>query len=68
LDPSTLPKFADPLPIPAVAKNTGRKYRIEMRRILAKLHRDLPPTPMWAYGGSVPGPTIETRAGEPVRI
>jgi spore coat protein A len=68
LDPSTLPKFADPLPIPAVAKSTGRKYRIEMRRILAKLHRDLPPTPMWAYGGSVPGPTIETRAGEPVRI
>ena len=39
-------------------------YRIEMRQVAAKLHRDLPPTSLWAYGGTVPGPTIETRSGE----
>ena len=27
------------------------------------MHRDLPPTRMWSYGGSMPGPTIETRSG-----
>ena len=39
-------------------------YRIAARAISAKLHRDLPPTRLWAYGGSVPGPTFETLSGE----
>ncbi len=43
-------------------------YRIEQRQIAAKLHRDLPATSLWAYGGSVPGPTIETRSGEGLMV
>ncbi len=39
-----------------------------MRQIEAKLHRDLPATSLWSFGGSVPGPTIETRSGEPLVI
>ncbi len=39
-----------------------------MRQIAVKLHRDLPPTSMWAYGGSVPGPTIEVRSGEEIQV
>ncbi len=35
-----------------------------MRAVETKLHRDLPPTPLWTYGGSFPGPTFETRSGE----
>jgi spore coat protein A len=35
-----------------------------MRQIAAKLHRDLPPTSMWGFGGVVPGPTIEVRSGQ----
>ena len=34
----------------------------------AKLHRDLPPTPMWGFNGSVPGPTIEAKSNQPIQI
>jgi spore coat protein A len=39
-----------------------------MRQTEQRLHRDLPPTRVWSYGGGIPGPTIETRAGEPLLI
>ena len=76
LDPTTLTPFVDPLPLPPVAKpiehrpapgNPAEKvpfYRVSMRAITAKLHRDLPPTHLWSYGGSVPGPTFDTRSGQ----
>jgi len=73
LDPNTLARFVDPLPLLPPARSMGRHseggrhaplYRIPMRQIAAKLHRDLPPTPMWGFGGRVPGPTVETRTGE----
>jgi spore coat protein A len=34
-----------------------------MRETPIRIHRDVPPTQMWSYAGSVPGPTIETRSG-----
>jgi spore coat protein A len=37
---------------------------VAMQAISAKLHRDLPPTNLWAYGGSVPGVLFDTRSGE----
>ena len=80
LDPDALARFVDPLPLPSIAKPEGLRavpailggrpgeqaplYRLGMREIFAKLHRDLPPTRLWTYGGSVPGPTFETRSGE----
>ena len=74
LDPHTLAKFADPLPIPPLAVSSGEKraadghkvpfYRIAMRQTEAKLHRDLPPTRLWTFGGTWPGPTIEARSGK----
>ncbi|GHD02677.1 hypothetical protein GCM10010313_16710 [Streptomyces violarus] len=33
-----------------------------------RLHPQLPPTLMWGYDGQVPGPTIEVRRGQRVRI
>ncbi len=33
-----------------------------------RLHPQLPPTLMWGYDGRVPGPTIEVRRGQRVRI
>jgi len=76
-----LEKFVDPLPIPPVAKSVGALphaagaparpavfYRLTMRQVQTHVHRDLPPTPMWSYGETVPGPTIEARSGQPVRI
>jgi spore coat protein A, manganese oxidase len=89
LDPNSLARFVDPLPIPAIAKPSSRKpvpamllaslnkeeraeaartplpyYRLSIREITAKLHRDLPPARLWSYGGTMPGPTFETRSGE----
>jgi spore coat protein A len=63
----------DPLPIPEIARSIGPKggaprFRIEMRAAAVKLHRDLAPTPLWTYGGSFPGPTIEARRGHPVVV
>ena len=44
------------------------RYRIPMRQVESKLHRDLPATRLWTYGGSFPGPTIEARSGKPIVI
>jgi len=75
LDPNTLARFVDPLPLPQIAQPVGHRtapdhpgeqvpfYRVAMQAIRSKLHRDLPPTNLWSYGGSVPGLTFETRSG-----
>jgi spore coat protein A, manganese oxidase len=80
LNPDVLTKFVDPLPIPPVAKPSGLKspqgrasspvprYRVGMRQVECKLHRDLPATRLWCYGGSSPGPTFETRSGQGLLI
>jgi spore coat protein A, manganese oxidase len=64
------------LPLPQLAKPIGRRvapdgsgeqvpfYRVPMRVLSAKLHRDLLPTNLWAFGGSVPGVLFDTRSGE----
>ena len=76
LDPNTLAKFVDPLPIPAIARPDEYRaspsdpavkvpyYRIAMREIETKLHRDLKPTRVWTCGSSTPGPAFETRSGQ----
>lgn len=76
LDPDNLQRYVDSLPLPQIARPTGTRaspvnralhlpyYRIPMREIECKIHRDLPPTRMWGFGSSSPGPTFETRSGE----
>ncbi len=80
LDTSGLPRFVDPLPIPALAKAADLRpspadlslkipyYRIAMRQFSMKVHRDVPPTTFWGYDGSCPGPTFETRTGKPILV
>jgi len=80
LNPATLARFVDALPVPPLARPTGHRahpaypgrtlpyYRMEMRAFHARLHRDLPSTPLWGYDGRSPGPTFETRQGEPLLI
>lgn len=69
-----LQKFVDPLPrLSQILKPSGTHegnplYEIAMRSILQRLHRDLPPTPLWAYAGQFPGPTIEARSGERIFV
>jgi spore coat protein A len=76
LDPGSLTRWADALPMPQIARpvehraapdGSGKQvpfYRVPMRAASAKVHRDLPPTSFWAYGGTVPGLQFETRSGE----
>jgi spore coat protein A, manganese oxidase len=80
VNPATLVRFVDPLPVPPIARPAGRRthpaypgrslpyYRMEMRAFSARVHRDLPPTPLWGYDGRSPGPTFETARGEPLLI
>jgi len=80
LKPTSLARFVDPLPIAPTARPVGTRahpaypgqtlpyYRMEMRAFTARLHRDLPPTPLWGYDGLSPGPTFETKRGEPLLI
>lgn len=74
LDPDSLARFVDPLPLPVVAQPQGDRdvpgkpgervpfYRVPMRATTSKLHRDLPPTNVWSYGGSVPGVMFDTQS------
>jgi spore coat protein A len=78
--PASLARFVDELPIPQVLMPDGTRpdplvagaelpfYRIAMRQTEVSLHRDLPPTRVWSYAGSVPGPTIEARSGQAILI
>jgi len=80
LNPVTLAKFVDALPIPAVMQSEGKRpnprnrkvqlpyYRMEMTELTAQLHRDVPPTRQWGYAGSVPGPTIAAQSGQGLLI
>ncbi len=80
LHPERLTRFVDALPIPPILHPNGLQpdplapnrqishFRLEMRETHAQVHRDLPPTRLWSYGGSVPGPTIEVAKGQPVLI
>ena len=76
LDPNTLAKYVDALPIPPIARASERKpvpghaslrvpyFRLPLRELACQVHRDLKPTRAWGVGTSSPGPTFETRSGE----
>jgi spore coat protein A len=80
LDVNTLAQFVDLLPLPPIAKPQGSRpspadaklsvpfYRIQAQAVTSKVHRDLPPTEFWSFGSSTPGPTFETRSGEPLLV
>ena len=64
-----LEKFVDELPIPEVAEPVKKNprqtyYEIAMEEVFLKVHRDLPPTKLWTYNGSLPGPTIKANRNE----
>ena len=73
-------RFVDPLPLPEIARPVGRHelpgsagtsvplYRVAARAVSVRLHRDLPATPLWSYGGTVPGVLFDTRSGEGLAV
>jgi spore coat protein A len=76
LDLASLAQFVDPLPIPKIAVPAGSRpdpensstqisyYRLPMRQVEMKIHRDVKPTRMWGFDDCSPGPTIEARKDE----
>lgn len=69
VDPGKLAPFVDVLPIPpGLRAEDGKPLRVRMAQTAQKLHRDLPPTPLWTYGGHYPGPTIEARTGQAIDV
>ena len=63
---SRLTRFVDELPRPA--RLSGSTLEIAMTEFRQQLHSELPPTTLWGYGGTYPGPTIEAVRGQPLRI
>ncbi|RJQ47637.1 MAG: hypothetical protein C4534_00890 [Gaiellales bacterium] len=71
---SAIDRFIDQLPLPpALTPDTGSYpgfdyYEVRLSQFRQELHGQLPPTTVWGYEGSYPGPTIEARRGRPVRV
>ena len=74
LDPLSLTKFVDPMPVPVPMARAGRNfYEIGAWPVQQKLHRDLPPTHLYGYGptqatATYPGMTIEATRGTALRV
>src|ERR1700677_4717451 len=68
IDALELKPFVDPLPLLRPTSSGGGLYRIPMREIRVKMHRDLPPTRLWSYSPDAIGPLIEAQAHQEVRI
>ena len=73
-DPKTsLTKFKDGLRVPPIlhphqADDQRYRLRVHMRPAQVQLHSELPPSEVWTYDGSLPGPTIEVSRGQHVQI
>ena len=66
-----LTRYIDPVPIPPVIRSTGKPdetIEIEMVQFKQKVHSDLPPTTVWGYNGSWPGPTIEAQRNQTLNV
>ena len=74
LDPRTLTKYVDPLPIPGAMPMAGPDYyEIGAWQIQQQLHSQLPPTTVYGYGtsqatASYPGATIVVQKGVPIDV
>ncbi len=64
--------YTVPLPVPRVARPVSTAggvdvYEITQRQVRAELLPGVPST-VWGYGGTFPGPTLETRRGRPAVV
>jgi FtsP/CotA-like multicopper oxidase with cupredoxin domain len=68
-----LTRFKDCLRVPPTLhpqQMGDQRYhlRVHMRPAQIQLHSELPPSQVWTYGGSLPGPIIEVWRGQRVQI
>jgi len=77
-DPTTIPKFVDPLPIPEIARPEHLSnnyayeqelfYHIVMKEAKHRFHSYFPLTTVWGYNGTYPGPTFEVAKDIPIKV
>src|SRR2546428_7848272 len=62
-----LAQFVDSLPLPRrlIAADHEGRLVVRLRPGEHRFYRHLPPSRIWGYDGTVPGPTIETERGHP---
>mgnify|MGYP000002915724 FL=1 len=70
---SALEKWAQEVPVPSVREPDGTRdgvdfYDVKLEEFEQQLHPDLPPTTVWGFDGSYPGPTFDVQAGEPIKV
>lgn len=64
-----LAPFVDALPVPSRRVVTEpQRLTIQLQASMHRYHRDLPPSPVWTFDGTVPGPTIEVQRGVPLEV
>jgi spore coat protein A len=69
-----LEPFVDALPIPQVLQPIATSasgapvYELSVVSASQQLHSELPPTELWTYNGTFPGPTIEADVGTPIEV
>jgi len=74
LDPTTIPKYVDALPVPGVMPTASSTATLDYYEIAVTqfqqqvLSTGMPATTVWGYGGSYPAATIEARYKKPVRV
>ncbi len=74
LDPLTLVKYVDPLPVPGAMPQAGPNYyEIGAWQVQQQVHSQLPPTTVYGYGtsqatASWPAATIVAQRGVPISI
>src|SRR5258706_6125649 len=71
--PMSLTRFTDCLRIPPTVRpqmTADQRYmlRVHMRPARVQLHSELPPSDVWTYEGSLPGPTIEVSRGQRLQV
>ncbi|HEX6483254.1 MAG TPA: multicopper oxidase family protein [Ktedonobacteraceae bacterium] len=71
--PMSLTKFTDCLRVPPTLRpqmTADQRYmlRVHMRPARVQLHSELPPSDVWTYEGSLPGPTIEVSRGQRLQV
>jgi spore coat protein A len=75
LDASTLTKFVDPLPrladnliTPTGDRDGAPLYDVTISQFQQQLHSELPPTTLWGYNGSFPGPMFDVPRDQAIHV
>lgn len=64
-----LTPFVDKLVVPVRRVVTGpTRLAVRLETAMHRFHRDLPPSRVWTYDGSLPGPTIEVGRGVALEV